>query len=210
MSEQRHYPPMLLSRAWELPQGDEWAFEPKYDGHRTMAEIAIAQEGGPAVARFTTRRNNDSTARYPTVAQALLQAFDGRQIVVDGEMIGFNSQSQLDFNELARRRPRAVLIIFDVLEVEGERLTELPLAVRRPVLEQLYVAPQANVLLTDMFADGEGLADTIADMRLEGVVAKRLDSRYIPGKRSHSWLKYLINPHVVKARSRRPQPPKRH
>src|SRR5207249_1552089 len=82
-----------------------------------------------------------------------------------------------------------VYYVFDVLEVEGEPLVDLPLVERRKRLEQLLDKRNRTVRLSEAFDDGVALLAAAREQQLEGIIAKRLDSRYLPGKRTRDWLK---------------------
>jgi bifunctional non-homologous end joining protein LigD len=187
-----HYPPMLLTPATELPVGPEWTYEPKLDGYRMIGEVAA----GGAVT-LTSRQGNDFTGRYPIVAQELPVAFGGEQVVMDGEIVGFNPAGQPDFNVLRRKNPHVEFYVFDLLEVNGLSIINLPLAERRHWLRELFAPPvaQPHVRLVDCYDDRDLVLAAVASMGWEGVVVKRTDSTYQPGVRSRDWLKKILNPH---------------
>jgi bifunctional non-homologous end joining protein LigD len=189
--EKWRYPPMLVTKADKLPVGPEWSYEPKLDGFRIMGELAVGQ------TLLITRRGADYTRRYPAVARALPEAFGGRRLVVDGEMVAFDKEGNIAFNLLNEANPNVIYYIFDLLEVHGVPIIGRPLSERREQLRQLYMPGQDRVQLVDSYdpTDYDLLVGVVRGMGLEGVVAKRFDSPYLPGKRTRKWLKYIIHPH---------------
>lgn len=190
--------PMLASPG-RPPIGDQWVFEWKWDGQRGIT--TIGELDGPPI--LFSRNLNTISASYPEVTAALDTAARGRSIVVDGELVALNSAGQPDFRLLQRRmhvtRPTASLLrstpatyfIFDVLEVDGQDIRNLPYVERRAYLDGLALADgdrlQVPPNMTD--ADGATLLRIAAEHGIEGVVAKRADSTYRPGTRSKSWIK---------------------
>ena len=165
---------------------DEWAYEVKWDGYRIVAFV----EGG--VVRLQTRNRLDATEDFPTV-QGLAAAVGSLDVVFDGEIVALDDDGRPSFGALQQRghRPTNVLyVIFDVLEVAGTMTFALPYVERRRLLDQLDIGSGA-AWQVPAYTVGQGdvmLAAT-RDAGLEGLVAKRLDSIYEPGKRSRSWLK---------------------
>jgi bifunctional non-homologous end joining protein LigD len=180
---QMKYEPMLATLADELPKGEGWVFEVKWDGYRAL----IRQHEGEA--KLTSRTGNDLTARFREVARALPRALRTPDCVVDGEVCALDERGRPSFSEMQRGSGSIVVYLFDVLEIEGKPLVDLPLRERRARLEGLVDTTQGVVRLSDAFEDGPALLAAAQAQGLEGVVAKRLDSRYQPGKRSRDWLK---------------------
>ena len=179
----RKYEPMRLTPVDSLPEGPEWWYEAKLDGYRMMGEIALKQ------TVLTTRPGNDFTARVPQVAEQLPSAFNGHDVVIDGEMVGLDPHGKENRHELAKARPNAVYYIFDLLEVDGEPLLGRGLQERRKRLEDIF-EPRRRVKLSLPFFELPPLLIAAQGAGLEGIVAKRLGSRYRPGRISHSWLKW--------------------
>jgi bifunctional non-homologous end joining protein LigD len=181
---------MLLLPARELPEGANWAYELKLDGYRALA----IKTGGRVHLR--SRNNKDFNGRYPAVAKALSALPD--ETVIDGEIVALDSAGRPSFNLLqnygAATAP-VVYYVFDVLILSGRDVMSEPLSARRellrvPVLtklgEPVRHCPELNA----------SLAQVIKSVRaagLEGVVAKRLDSAYEPGRRSGAWRKMRLN-----------------
>jgi bifunctional non-homologous end joining protein LigD len=179
------YHPMLATLADDVPRGAGWTFEVKWDGYRAVARLA----GGEAT--LTSRNGNDLTARFPQVAKALEKAVKTPDCVLDGEVCALDEKGRASFSAMQQAAPGTpfVIYVFDLLEVEGEPLVELPLVERRRRLEQLLDRRSRTVVLSEGFDDGEALLEAARDQGLEGVIAKRLDSPYVQGKRTRHWLK---------------------
>ncbi|WP_227998396.1 ATP-dependent DNA ligase [Nocardia australiensis] len=160
----------------------EWCFETKWDGFRLIAEI----DNGAMTLR--SRAGNTVTDRYPGMA-ALATELAEHSVVLDGEAVVFDERGVPNLGLLQANAMRAVLVAFDVLYLDGTSLVRKRYSDRRRVLEAL--ASNAPSLLVPPRLDGSG-ADALRysrDHGLEGVVAKRVDSVYLPGKRGHSWVK---------------------
>jgi bifunctional non-homologous end joining protein LigD len=185
---------MLVSPATELPAGDEWAFEVKWDGMRALVSV------DPAV-RVSSRHGHDQTAAFPELA-ALRSLASRARVVLDGELVCLDpatgrpsferlmARVQARLPAVAARKAPVTFMAFDVLAVDGDDVCGRPWAARRQLLEDLYVqAPGDMWRVNTAFADGAGLLAATAGMGLEGVVAKRVTSRYLPGRRSPYWRK---------------------
>jgi bifunctional non-homologous end joining protein LigD len=179
----RTYEPMLATLASEVPTSEGWSYEVKWDGYRAVARVA----GGEAT--LTSRRGNDLTARFSGVASALERAVRTPDCVLDGEVCALDEQGRSSFSVMQQGSGPLVLYVFDVLEVDGERLIDLPLAERRKRLEPLLDRRVTAVRLSEAFDDGPALLRAAEEQELEGIVAKRTDSPYRPGKRTREWLK---------------------
>ena len=179
------YQVMLATLAEELPAGRGWIFEVKWDGYRALARL----EGGEAT--LTSRNGNDLTRRFPTVARAIEQAVKTPDCVLDGEVCALDEQGRSSFSAMQQGKSGTPLVYyaFDVLEVEGEPLVGLPLTERRKRLERLLDKRNRTVRLSEAFDDGAALLEAAREQRLEGVIAKRADSRYLQGRRTRDWLK---------------------
>lgn len=179
---------MLLTRPKELSRGEKWTYEPKLNGYRALGRVAA-----DGMVRLSSREGNNLTDRYLTVVRALPRAFAGHSVIVDGELVGFNRQKQLDFDELGRRNANVIYFVFDLLSVDGVSLMNRPLSERRERLEELY-RKLHRVQRIEAYDDLDLVTAAVSMMGLEGVVAKRTDSIYKPGKRTRAWQKHIINP----------------
>jgi bifunctional non-homologous end joining protein LigD len=177
------YAPMLATLAQELPNGPGWLFEAKWDGYRT---IAYFRGGDP---NLRTRRDQDYTERFAAVARALPRALRTSDCVLDGEVCAIDEQGRASFSAMQKGGYPLVYYVFDLLELEGEPLIDLPFVERRKRLEAVLDHRSKTVQLSEAFDDGQALKQAALEQGLEGVMAKRAQSRYEPGRRSRDWLK---------------------
>jgi len=179
------YKPMLATLAEDVPRGAGWAFEVKWDGYR-----AIATESGGDVT-LTSRNGNDLTTRFQNVAKEIPKVVKTPDCVLDGEVCALDESGRSSFSAMQQGKPGTPVVyyVFDVLEIEGEPVIDLPLVERRKLLEGLLDRRNKTVRLSETFDDGQALLEAATQQRLEGIMAKRLDSRYLPGKRTRDWLK---------------------
>src|SRR5206468_7758969 len=168
------YEPMLATLAEDVPRGAGWTFEVKWDGYR-----AIATESGGDTT-LTSRNGNDLTARFQNVAKEIPKAVKTPDCVLDGEICALDEQGRSSFSLMQQAKPGTPLVyfVFDLLELEGEPLVDLPLTERRKRLEKLLDRRNKTVRLSEVFEDGDGLYEAAKQQRLEGIMAKRADSRY--------------------------------
>jgi bifunctional non-homologous end joining protein LigD len=177
------YEPMLATLESEVPSGRGWLFEVKWDGYRAVARIAGAE------ATLTSRRGNDLTGRFPSVARELPRAVRSPDCVLDGEVCALDEEGRSSFSVMQQGSGPLVYYAFDVLEVDGEPLLDLPLRERRKRLEALLDRRNRTVRLSEVFDDGSALYAAAKEQGLEGIIAKKADSPYRPGKRTRDWLK---------------------
>ena len=177
------YVPMLATLAPEVPRGEGWLHEVKWDGYRAIARVA----GGEAT--LTSRRGNDLTGRFAHVARALARAVRTPDCVLDGEVCALDEEGRSSFSVMQQGKGPLVYYAFDILEADGEQLLELPLRERRAQLADLLDLRDGTVRLSEAFDDGEALYEAAQEQGLEGVIAKKADSRYQPGRRTREWLK---------------------
>jgi bifunctional non-homologous end joining protein LigD len=177
------YAPMLATLASEVPSGGGWAYEVKWDGYRALAYLRGSE------ARLVSRNGNDLTERFASVAKALSSAIKTPDCVLDGEVCALDEDGRSSFSAMQRGSGPLVYYVFDLLELEGQPHIDLPLEERRDRLAEVLDRRNRTVLLSEAFDDGPGLLEAAAAQRLEGVIAKKLGSRYEPGRRSRNWLK---------------------
>jgi bifunctional non-homologous end joining protein LigD len=178
--------PMLATTAAELPLGDEWSYEVKWDGYRTLAE----KDG--ARVRLLSRNLNDATANYPTVAGALAEV-RADSVLLDGEVVAIDESGRPSFQALHHRAAHAIVFYaFDVLHLNGEDLTKRPLDERRKALASV-VAGTRLLRSEPLPGTPSQIEAAVRGLNLEGVIAKRRDSLYEPGKRSKRWVKVKFN-----------------
>ena len=185
----------MMATAGPLPADDEaWAYEVKWDGVRAL----VAVEGGTVT--LTSRAGNDVTGSYPELAGLGLH-LRSRSVLLDGEVVAFDDTGRTDFGRLQARmhvgRPSAALqrttpvqlLVFDVLHLDGTSLLDRPYDDRRSVLDHLAVEGDAWSVPTAFLGGGQAVLDATRSQGLEGVVAKRRSSPYVPGRRSDDWRK---------------------
>jgi bifunctional non-homologous end joining protein LigD len=183
--ERQEYRPMLATPSQDIPRGDSWLFEIKWDGYRIVSRVA----GGEAELR--SRKWEDYTQRFPGVARALPAALKSPDFVVDGEVCALDEDGRPSFSAMQQGKPETPIVyfVFDLLELDGEPMIDLPLSERRARLEELLDRGNRTVRLSETFDDGDALAEVVKAQQLEGIMAKRLECRYRPGARSREWLK---------------------
>jgi bifunctional non-homologous end joining protein LigD len=187
----------MLAKLAPLPARDEgWAAEVKWDGVRAIAYCR------PGRLELQTRNLNVVTSQYPEVRR-LGRQLGSRDAVLDGELVAFDADGRPSFERLqqrihqtdagvVRRRMKShpvTYVLFDLLYLDGEDLMEEPYARRRELLEELGLEGESWQTPGYSVGHAAELLAASAERRLEGIVLKRLDSRYAPGKRGGAWLK---------------------
>jgi bifunctional non-homologous end joining protein LigD len=182
--------PMLLQRSSELPDGPEWLRELKLDGYRAVAFKSAGR------IHLRSRNDNDFNLRYPAVVTALSGMPD--ETVIDGEIVALDQSGRPSFNVLQNygsSNSAIIYYVFDVMLLAGKDVMGEPLESRRALLES-KVLPK----LTEPIRYSPELPGSVADLvqsvkaqGLEGLIAKRRDSRYEPGQRSGAWRKMRVN-----------------
>jgi bifunctional non-homologous end joining protein LigD len=188
--------PMLATTGSLPAKQDEWVFEIKWDGVRALCYI---EDGA---LHMESRNLLDITPRYPEL-QPLAKALKKRQAILDGEVVTFDPEGRPSFQLLqsrmhvgdARHVDRlvesvpVVLLLFDVLWLDGESLMDKPWTERRATLESLALEAPSWRTSTAWPGEGTALSEASKAKGLEGVMAKRMNSSYEPVKRSKCWLK---------------------
>jgi bifunctional non-homologous end joining protein LigD len=170
-----------------LPAGPDWLYEAKFDGYR-----ALALKDGTKV-RILSRRGNDLTSDYPAVVAAVA-ALPAKQTVLDGEIVAFDEEGRPSFQQLQHRRAKGTAIryfAFDLLHLNGKELLKESLDRRRAQLAKL-LRGSAIEFSEHLPGTPDEIVQAVAEVGLEGVVAKRRDSTYEPGIRSRAWLKFKL------------------
>ncbi|WNG50057.1 DNA ligase D [Archangium minus] len=177
--------PMLATLAQvDATEGNDWRFEVKYDGFRALAAVQ-----GERIA-LQSRGGKDLSARFPAIARAL-ETLGEHEVVVDGEIVALDAQGRSRFQLLGKGAEER-FVIFDVLWLDGEDVRSRPLDERREKLEQLLARVKPPLELAERV--GGSAKKALAEARrrgLEGVMAKRVDSPYTPG-RGADWLKLKV------------------
>ena len=188
--------PMLARSAERPPEGDGWGFEIKWDGVRAIAYCS------PGEVRLESRNLNDISDSYPEIAQ-IDRSLGSHRAVLDGELVAFDAAGRPSFGALQQRmhvasREQArrlakgtpvTYVIFDLLWLDGHSLMEEPYSARREQLAALALEGPGWQTPDHVVGHGSELLQASVEQRLEGIVAKRLDSAYRPGHRGGSWLK---------------------
>jgi len=181
--------PMECLAVPKLPDGPQWLFQVKLDGYRA---IAVKSSGK---IDFFSRRRNSFNRQYSLVFEALADLPDNT--VIDGEVVALDQSARPDFNLLQHYRAEGSRIhyfVFDLLVYGNRDLTPLPLIERHEIMRSVLRFQSPRVRITDYFeVPAADMLNAIRVQGLEGVVAKRKDSRYEVGKRSGSWVKYRLN-----------------
>ena len=193
--------PVMLAAPGHLPTSDGWAYEVKWDGVRALVATG---EPAPQRVRARSRSGRDSTVAYPEL-QHLADTFDGRQVLLDGEVVALDAAGRPSFERLQPRMlvadpgvaaqlagtVPATFLAFDVLALDGSSLLAEPYHERRELLTSL--AAETGLTVPPSFpSDGAAVLTAARTQGLEGVVAKRCDSRYEPGQRSGAWTKVRV------------------
>jgi bifunctional non-homologous end joining protein LigD len=176
------YKPMLATPETAVPRGKDWVFEVKFDGFRALAYVHRGE------CELVSRNEKDLTARFPTVAKAIAKAVKTPNAVVDGEIARIDPSGKTSFSELQQGTGPLVFFAFDLLEVDGETLVDLPLSERKDRLRAVLDKRVTSVSYSEHFDDGDTLFRVAQEQHLEGVIAKRLDSAY-KQRRTRDWLK---------------------
>lgn len=191
--------PMIASLGNGLPRDSEsFAFEFKWDGVRA---VSYFHRGS---MRILSRNHLEITARYPELRQ-MSEIFGDRDAILDGEIVAMDENDRPSFARLQQRmhaNPHAAIrlmhdipiyyILFDVLYLDGHSTLSLPYQRRREMLEELTIMGPYWRIGPAVVGEGKSILAAAKTHRMEGVVAKRLDSTYQPGRRSPHWLKIKI------------------
>jgi bifunctional non-homologous end joining protein LigD len=193
MRQDERMRPMLASKGTHVPTGTDWVHEVKWDGVRLLVEVQSGR------LRLWSRNENEVTVAYPELRGL---ADVGRDVLLDAELVAFTDgiprfsaiadrmhvRNARRAEELSRVNP-VTLLVFDILRLDGEDVMDRPLSERRELLESLELAgPSWQVPAS--YADGQMLLEATAQQGLEGIVSKKLASKYFPGRRTESWLKF--------------------
>lgn len=188
----------MLATTGGLPARDEgrWAYEIKWDGVRAVAYSE------PGTLRFESRNLRDITVSYPELTR-LNRALSHHSAILDGEIVAFDADARPSFGLLQRRMHvtsassakrlsssvPVVYVIFDLLWLDGHSLLGRPYEERRAKLLELGLTGERWQTPEHVVGNGAALLAASAKQGLEGVMAKRLDSTYEPGRRCRDWIK---------------------
>ena len=180
------YQVMAATLSEGLPHGDDWTYEIKWDGYRALGYVRNG------TAQLYSRRGNDLSERFPEIKRALEKAVRSPECVVDGEVCALDENGRPSFSAMQQGKKSLIYAVFDVLEIDGQPVVDLPLEDRRARLEELLntkTKGAQQVQVSAWFDDGEALLEAAQAQNLEGVMAKKLGSKYCEGKRTREWLK---------------------
>ena len=182
--------PMLAKLSNSIPRGPNWLYELKFDGYRVLAI-----KHGRRVTLFS-RRGNGLNSQYPEIAKAF--EFLPDNTIVDGEVVAVDEKGRPSFAALQKFRSRTAsryFYAFDLLALDGKDVRSLTLIERRSLLqEKLFDRSREPVRLSEVFEVSVArLVKAVKRQGLEGIVAKRADSRYEAGQRSGAWIKFKTN-----------------
>jgi bifunctional non-homologous end joining protein LigD len=184
--------PMKALLVNELPKGPDWLYEVKFDGVRALA-IKNRQS-----IELISRSGKNLGGKYHEVLSGV-KNLEAKQVVLDGEVVAVDSQGRSSFQLLqsyqtaGQPRPPLFYYVFDVLQLDGKDLTGLPLWQRKSIAAKLIdrLPGNSNVRFSsDIRADSQRLINEMKARGLEGLLGKKRDSIYEPGRRSGAWIKF--------------------
>jgi bifunctional non-homologous end joining protein LigD len=193
------YAPMLAEGGWKPFDRDGWWFEPKFDGIRSITSMATDR------TRLITRNGRDVTDKYPELLM-VHELVNQVNAVLDAEIVAFDEDGKNSFEALQQRmnlsnereikriaqKIPVALVAFDLLWLDGQDLTGLTLEERRELLETIVETDHRLQVITHVEREGKAFVQAARELGLEGVVAKRVGSRYQPGRRSPDWRKIKL------------------
>lgn len=181
--------PMAAVAVKQLPEGEDWLYEVKWDGYRAL----IIKDDDQVVIH--SRNHKDLTPMYPGIAAAA-QKLAADRTVLDGEIVALDESGRPAFQALQHRgsnpKHRIVLYAFDVLHMNGRDLAAEPIENRRALLPKLVGQNPFIRVSDDLPGTAVQVIEAVRSLGLEGVVAKRRGSVYQPGERSRDWLKLKL------------------
>jgi DNA ligase D-like protein (predicted ligase) len=181
--------PMECLAVAKLPDGAQWLYEIKLDGYRALG---VKSDLG---VKLFSRRKKSFNHQYPYIVEDLSELPEGT--VIDGEIVALDESGHPDFNLLQNFRSAASRIhyfVFDLLIYEGRDLTRLPLIERREIMRSALTFKSPRIRISDYVeASASDMLNAVRAQGLEGIVGKRKESLYEPGKRSGAWIKYRVN-----------------
>jgi bifunctional non-homologous end joining protein LigD len=193
------YQPMLAEGGWKAFDDPAWWFEPKFDGIRCLAYLTTGE------THLFSRTGRDVTKQYPEI-HMIHELVDQVNAVIDGELIAFDIEGRNSFEALQQRMNLAnereikriskqipvAMVAFDLLWLDGRETTALKLEERRELLGLITESDERLQLISHVEGEGKAFVKAAKQLRLEGVVAKRTGSLYLPGRRSPDWRKIKL------------------
>jgi bifunctional non-homologous end joining protein LigD len=182
--------PMKALLRKTLPKGPEWIFELKFDGVRALA---VKQN---RKVELVSRNGKDFARRFPEVVESI-RALPVKEAVVDGEIVALDSDGKSSFQMLqshqtpGRQKPPIFFYVFDLIQLDGKDLRALPLLKRKAVAESLVAQAGDPLRFSSAIqGDSDRLVREMKARGLEGLIAKKKESPYEPGRRSGAWVKF--------------------
>jgi len=193
------FQPMLAEGGWKAFDDDAWWFEPKFDGIRAMTYLTTD------ATRLVTRRGREVSAQYPEL-HMVHELVNQVNAVLDAEIVAFDDDGRNSFEALQQRmnlvnereikriaqKVPVAMIAFDLLWLDGRDVTGLSLEQRRELLSAILEEDHRLQLVTHVEGAGTAFTESARELGLEGVVAKRVGSRYTPARRSPDWRKIKL------------------
>ena len=181
-----HFIPAMLAKETEYAFADaDWLFEIKWDGYRAIAEV-----NKDDVALYS-RNGNSFLSAYPLVVAELRKM--KLNAVLDGEIVVLDDEGNPSFQKLQHYAENTQYplhyYVFDLLELDGKKLYDLPLIERKTLLEKLIKKNDVIKYSDHVIENGEAFFNATKEKKLEGIMAKKMSSNYYPGKRTNEWLK---------------------
>jgi bifunctional non-homologous end joining protein LigD len=190
--------PMLATKVGSPFSRAGWLFEPKWDGYRAICFFRDGQ------VRFISRNQRDLSRRFPEL-QIIAESIKAASAIIDGEIVAVDEDGAQCFEQLQNHKRDCFIIYFafDLLFLDGESLTQVPLIERKAQLKQILPKSMVGRLrFTDHVIErGLDLFAALEAQQLEGMVAKRADSLYVSG-RSKDWLKVKTRVGIEQMRRR--------
>lgn len=166
-----------------LPPDDEnWAYEIKWDGYRTLAFVDVGS------TRLQSSNLIDVSAKYPELTD-FAGSVNAKSAIVDGELVVLDAEGRPSFELMQQHATQVAFYVFDVLSIDGHDTIALSYEQRRELIVGLVEAGSNWMVPAHRIGDGAALVAATVDRGLEGVMAKRLGSTYVPGKRTPNWRK---------------------
>jgi bifunctional non-homologous end joining protein LigD len=184
--ELRFIEPMECLEVDSVPEGDEWVYEIKHDGYRA---IAIKQNNEVVVYS----RNGKMLTQFPNIYTELLR-LKRKQFILDGELVALDDEGRQSFTLIQNIRTNTrpvTFFAFDVLHLDGEDLREQPLSKRQEILKESFTDLPEHVRISPLLnGSAKVVMQKLREFEFEGIIAKRRQSLYEPGKRSGVWQKH--------------------
>jgi bifunctional non-homologous end joining protein LigD len=180
--------PMKAKLLDEIPVGEDWIYEIKFDGIR-----ALALKDGDEIALYS-RLKNELTERFADIGQAL-KSCRCKSAILDGEVValeesGRSSFQLLQMSRMPGQQPPICYYLFDILNLDGKDLKNLPLHERKEILQKILPEDHDLIRISDHLGGRpEQLWTEVCHRGLEGLIGKLRNSKYEPGKRSGAWIK---------------------